>query len=516
MRRVISVFLPFWATERWCRQRQADGHAAADSTAATAGGCVTRLHDGRRHVVGAADARARARGILPGQPLAAVQAMHRDLQVIEADPAGDAAALRELAARGQRYAPLTAADPPDGIRIDSTGADHLHGGEAGLLAEIAGRLARAGHACRLAVADTPGAAWGLARYAAGTAPVICPPGGTEAAIAPLPLAALRLPGETLRGLAALGLGEVGALLQAPRAPLARRFGASLLRQLDYVRGTVFEPLEPVPPPSLLRQRLTFLEPIGTAEAFATVIGRLTRAIAEALTRRGEGARRLDLVCERVDGTLQVVAVGTARPVRDAAQLARLLSEKIETIEPGHGVEAMTLWVPLAERAEAEQHAAFAAPSAAGEMAALAPLVDRLVARFGAAQVYRWAPVESDVPERSLRRLPPLVPPTGRTWPAELPRPLRLLTPPQPVQAIAVLPDQPPAAFTWRQGRHRILRADGPERIFGEWWRRSGEEQAVRDYWAVEDEEGARFWLFRRGDGERPETGTLAWFLHGIF
>jgi protein ImuB len=121
-----------------------------------------------------------------------------------------------------------------------------------------------------------------------------------------------------------------------------------------------------------------------------------------------------------------------------------------------------------------------------------------------------------VPERSVARVAGLAPASGRSWPQALPRPLRLLTPPQPVQAIALLPDQPPVAFTWRRKRHRVRRADGPERIFGEWWRRDGEMRAVRDYWAVEDEAGDRFWLYRSGDGVEPETGNLAWFVHGIF
>jgi protein ImuB len=94
--------------------------------------------------------------------------------------------------------------------------------------------------------------------------------------------------------------------------------------------------------------------------------------------------------------------------------------------------------------------------------------------------------------------------------------VRLLDPPQPVEAIALLPDQPPVAFTWRRKRHRVCRADGPERVHGEWWRRSAEVAAVRDYFAVEDEDGCRFWLFRRGDGADPATGDLRWFLHGLF
>lgn len=511
MRRVISVFLPLWPTDRWRRQQAARGGGLPEEAA-----LVTRLHDGRRLAVGAADARARALGIRPGQPLADAQAMQPTLRIIEADTAGDARALRDLALWCQRYAPLTAADPPDGIRIDCTGAAHLLGGEAALMADLRARLAGAGISARLAMAETPCAAWGLARYA--EQPGICPEGGIEAVLAPLPIMALRIPGETARQLSLLGLTRVGDLLTAPRAPLTRRFGANLLRQLDYARGTLFEPLEPVPSRSLIRHRLGFAEPLMTAEALGIALTRLARAVSDTLARRGEGARRLDLVCERVDHAVQVIALGTAQPVRDADHLARLLMERIETIEPGHGVEAMTLWVPLAEPLAAVQSMVETGerPALASEMAALAPLIDRLAARFGAAQVYRLTPVDSEVPERALARAAPLSPPSGQSWPAHLPRPVRLLSPPQPIQALALLPDQPPVAFTWARIRHRIRRADGPERIFGEWWRRAGEARAVRDYWAVEDEAGARFWLYRSGDGEDPATGNLAWFLHGVF
>ena len=512
MRRVISVFLPLWPTDRWRRQQAARGGGPPEAAA-----LVTRLHDGRRLAVGAADARALALGIRPGLPLAEAQAMQPGLRIIEADTSGDAESLRDLALWCQRYAPLTAADPPDGIRIDCTGADHLLGGEAALMADLQARLAGAGLSARLAMAETPGAAWGLARYG-DAGPDICPDGAVEAALAPLPVAALRIPAETARLLGLLGLTRIGDLLTAPRAPLTRRFGASLLRQLDYARGTLFEPLEPVPPRSLIRHRLGFAEPLMTAEALGLALTRLARAVSDALARRGEGARRLDLVCERVDHGVQVIALGTARPVRDADHLARLLQERIETIKPGHGVEAMTLWVPLAEPLAAVQSVAETGERSAlaREMAALAPLIDRLAARFGAAQVYRLTPVDSAVPERALARAAPLAPPSGRNWPAHLPRPVRLLSPPQPIQALALLPDQPPAAFTWARQRHRIRWADGPERIFGEWWRRAGEARAVRDYWAVEDEAGARFWLYRSGDGEDPATGNLSWFLHGVF
>ena len=137
-------------------------------------------------------------------------------------------------------------------------------------------------------------------------------------------------------------------------------------------------------------------------------------------------------------------------------------------------------------------------------------------RAGGQRIYRAAPAQSDVPERSVRRIEPTAPETGEGWPQRWPRPTRLLARPEPIDAVALLPDQPPVSFTWRGVRRRVRRADGPERIFGEWWRRDSELDAVRDYFQLEDDAGGRFWVFRRGDGERSSTGDLSWWLHGLF
>jgi protein ImuB len=233
-----------------------------------------------------------------------------------------------------------------------------------------------------------------------------------------------------------------------------------------------------------------------------------------MERSGHGARRLDLLFERVDGTTQAIRIGTARASRDVRHLARLLKERIERIDPGLGVEAMRLVVPRMDALVPVQAAARLTP-ADGEEPDISPLIDRLANRLGPRRVYRVAPVDSAVPERSVRQVQAQEPMVG-TWPADLPRPVRLLDPPQPVEAMALLPDHPPMAFTWRRVRHRVRRADGPERIAGEWWKRGGETRSVRDYFRVEDEDGHRYWLFRRGDGENGITGDMRWFLHGFF
>ena len=496
--------MPNFATDRLRR--------SASDTPAAETPFIISAHDGQRRGIAAVDAPARALGLRPGLPLAQAQARIPGLAVSEAEPAADAAALAHLAAWCLRYAPLTAPDPPDGIWIDATGAAHLAGGEAALLADLVERLRQAGFTARAAIADTPGAAHAVARYG-GTQIATVPSSTTIPALSPLPIRALRLPDATVATLHRLGLTHIDQLRTAPRAPLTRRFGATLLRRLDQAPGQVFEPIVPIDPPALISRRLPFVEPLFTAEAFTAVIARLTRSVCRRLDHASLGARRLDLLFERVDGSIQAIRVGTARPARDPAHLARLLDERLETVDPGAGVEAMRLTLPLVEPLTPSQTATLLADEAPPD---LSVLLDRLANRLGTERVYRVAPVESDVPERAVRRIPPLSPPTRRTWAADLPRPTRLLSPPQQVRALAPLPDHPPVAFTWRRKRFRVRRADGPERIHGEWWRRDAETHAVRDYFQVEDEDGNRFWLFRRGDGVDADTGDLSWFLHGIF
>jgi protein ImuB len=502
MRRVVSLWLPAWPTDRLRKLG-----------ALREGPLVTATHDGRRRVIAAVDAAAAQAGLYPGMPVAQGQALVPDLTVMEATPDDDTAALRRLAGWCLRYAPLTAATRPDGIWIDVTGCTHLHGGETRLLRDLVSRLLLQGFTARAAVADTPGAAHAMARFGPREVTVV-PVEGQAAALARLPVAALRLLAETLDGLRLMGIEQIGALAAMPRAPLVRRFGALVTTRLDQAFGRVPETIEPEFPPMPIQARLTFVEPLLTPEAFAVVIDRLTETVCADLERSGNGARRLDLIFERVDGTTQAIRIGTARASRDARHLARLLRERLERVDPGLGVEAMRLIVPGGEALVPVQ-AAVRLSATQPEEPDISPLIDRLSNRLGFERVYRTVPVDSEVPERSVRRVQAQEKAAG-TWPAELPRPVRLLDPPQPIEAMALLPDHPPMAFTWRRVRHRVRRADGPERIAGEWWKRNGETRSVRDYFRVEDEEGHRYWLFRRGDGENGVTGDMRWFLHGFF
>ena len=506
MPRVVSLFLPTWSTDR-VRRTLGDTAPPPDTPLVLVG------PDGRRRVVLAADAAGRRAGLRAGMPATKAQALVVGLVIMEADPAADAAALERLALWAlQRYAPIAAADPPDGLVIDVTGATHLHGGEDAMLAEMITRLGAAGFTAHAAIADHWGAAHALARYKTRPS-IVVPPGDDTAAIAPLPIAALRLPHDTVDALRRLGFDRITDLLTTPRAPLALRFGPELGRRLDQAAGQLNEPIDPVRPPDLIEMRRSFAEPIGAAETIARYTGKLVTQLCEALEAKGLGAKRLDLLLHRVDNRLQAIRVGTALPMRDVKRLTRLLCDKIETVDRGFGIEIMSLAAALAEPLAPKQMISSLTDAPEVDVT---DLIDVLTNRVGEQRLYRFAPVASDVPERSVARVAPTAPDTGEGWPDHWPRPSRLLPHPEPIETVALLPDHPPVTFTWRGVRRRVKRADGPERVFGEWWKREAELIAVRDYFQVEDEAGERFWIYRAGDDEHEDTGSHRWFLHGIF
>jgi protein ImuB len=518
MRRVVSLFLPHWSTDRLRRKRT----TSPPKPTASARPLVTATADHGRRIVAAVDQQARARGVAPGMTVTKARSFAPELDVMDADPEADLAGLRKLALwAGRRYAPIVAPDPPNGLWLDITGCAHLFDTERALLKDLHRRVAGFGLSIQIAAADTAGCAHAVARYVPAGRPVTVLPGDHRKAIALLPVSALRLEPQLVDGLRKLGFDRIEQLIGLPRGPLAKRFGRSLHRRLDQALGLIPEPIEPVFPETLPRARRGFMEPIATAEAFATVIADLADDIVGQLIHSGRGARRLDCYFHRIDGHVQAIRVGTATASRDPRHLAKLLAAKIETIDPGLGIEAMTLVTPLVEAMGATQQAGLdtlARDEAPGPD--LAALIDALANRFGQRRLYRATPHASALPERSVIARPALEPIRGMAWDEHLPRPCRMLNPPEPIDVTAMLPDHPPAMFIWRRKRFRVTQADGPERLHGEWWRDGGQESdqpfLVRDYYQVETETGGRYWLFRVGDGENPSTGSMRWFLHGAF
>ena len=454
-------------------------------------------------------------GIVVGASVAQAQASLPGLHVMEADADAGAAALERLARWALRYTPLVMPDTEgaDALILDVTGAAHLHGGERALLGDLLARLGRAGLTARAALADSQAAAFALARFGAGAeAGFLSAQGQATADTAPLPVAALRLPPAEASALRRLGLERIGDLLAAPRAALSLRFGPDLVARLACLRGEAFEPFAPTEVPETLAVRLAFAEPIAHSAGVEGALARLCDELCAALTARGEGARVLDLLCHRVDGRIVALRARCAAAARDPRHLARLFAERLDTIDPGFGIERVVLAAPRKERMHAVQ-------AATGEATAppLPPLIDRIGARIGPRGVFAVVPTEADMPERSCRAVRPLSPPPAVRWDRS-PRPALLIEPPQSVQVLALLPDHPPRRFSWHGRQHRVRRADGPECVMGEWWRADEEVALTRDYYRVETEEGGRYWLFRARDASSGEgaAGTAEWFVHGVF
>ncbi len=472
---------------------------------------VTATLDRQKMVIAASNSAALALGLTPGMALTHARALVADLDVRDADPQADRRLLDRLALFAvRRWTPTAMIDGDNGVLLDITGAAHLHGGEAEMARRIVRFCARIGLYARIAVAGTIGAAHAMARHGRDRVAIVDLHGEADA-IAPLAVSALRLDPHQCDAARRLGIDHIGDLLAMPRGPLAKRLGASLLERLDQAIGRAREPFDALVPYEVPQAQLRFAEPIASADAIATVIVDLARALVDGLRTRGLGARVVRLACDRVDGVPQLITVGMARGTRDITHLVRLLAMKIESIDPGFGIDAMRLIALRTEPLGAEAIEG----DLGGCMPDMALLVDQIVTRLGAQAVYRPSAIESDVPERSVVRIGPMD--QAVPWPTIWPRPVRVLRRPERVDGvIALLPDQPPKRFVWRGTTHVVVRADGPERITGEWWKRTSEAYSVRDYYRVEDERGERFWLFRRGDGEHPNTGDLSWHMAGQF
>jgi len=511
MSRILCAWSPNWAIANW-RRRNPLKLAPPDVPFA-----LLETTQAVRRLTGVNRAAAKL-GLHAGQKATDAMALVPDLTTDEADPEVDAEALIALIDWCVRFSPAVAADTPGGLFLNITGVAHLWGDEAGLMVDFRDRLRANGLPFRLAIADTPGAAWALAHF--GPDQTIAPPGEQAGLLNPLPPEALRLDPEAAAQIGRLGLRRLEQIIALPRAPLARRFGAETLERLDQALGRSTEALRFRRPPTPWLARLALVEPISTPEDMARVTEDVTAKLCTRLEAESRSARRFEIAFHRVDGKALPLTIGLSLASRDARRIARLFQPRLETVDPGFGIECVTLAAYDVEAISGRQ-GRIDADLAVTLEDGLAPLIDRLVNRLGPERVWRATPVESHVPELCVRRAPVLEtpPPPAAPWNRETPRPVRLFRRPEPVEDVtALLPDDPPLQFRWRGRLHRVRRAEGPERVGEEWWKRGIDEMSVshvRDYYRVEDAEGARFWLFRAGlygGSDAPPK----WWLHGLF
>lgn len=483
---------------------------------------------------------ARALGLQPGLSLSDARTRAAGLATAPIDRAADQAALEALALWLIRLVPLVALDGADGLMLETTGCDHLYGGEAGLMAELARLLDRDGIPHQLGLAGTQVAAAALARAAPGT----CLPAGAEAdGLSRLPVSALRLSPEANILLRRFGLTRIGQLYDIDRKALARRFPSrqradAVLIRRDQALGRSIDPIWPVRPAPSYSVRLPCPEPLASSDGLRQGLSQLARMLCDSLAEQGRGARGFTFLAFRADGSQDSLLIQTARPVRDPTHILRLFAERLDRLDPGFGIDLLLLEADRVGPME------LSATALSGDLAAhdtdpvaLAALADRIHARLGPDRVRISCGREDHLPEQGESvmafngTLPPV--PTRRVGP----RPVRLLTPPERVMVLAEVPDGPPQRFIWRRLPRRVVRADGPERISPAWWRHTASPAQLspaaprpdaesgqpvrtlpraRDYYRVEDEAGRRYWLFRDGLYGDGRGGAPEWYVHGLF
>jgi protein ImuB len=542
MKRVISVWLPAWPITRLARAHR--GAVPRDQPFALV---VSGAHGLTISAVNAAAAR---EGVVVGTALADARAALPSLISRPAELEADRIALLRLARWAGRYGPNRHVDGADGLWIDITGVAHLFGGEENLLDDLTRRLASFGVpsfgvSVQAGLADTPGAAHALARFGCpqGAAWAIAPEALTREAIAPLPVEALRLDAPRVLLLKRLGLRRIGQLYDIPRDSLARRFrskeaASAVLTRLDQALGLLSEPRRPMQTPPVLSVMRAFSDPLISSGPLETAAGELCAELAAALSAKGLGAKAVRLALYRADGTCAEADAAMSMPSRDGPHIMGLLKEKLAVLDAGFGVDLLRLDAVRVERQPMHQETL--AANANGARAGAGPLIDKLSNRFGLAAVSVLRPQASHIPERAEARAPALKalryeppwpyrggPYAGGPYGRAAQRPPFVLKRPEPIEVIAEVPDGPPARFTWRRVERRVARAQGPERIAPEWWRHIAlaEDQKrprPRDYYKIEDHDGAAYWVFRHGlyggddDCGDNDNDPPRWFLHGLF
>ena len=582
MQRVLAIYIPFLSTDRLRTQDEPNAGRASRVSGRTEG----RRSDQERHkrspsphpVNGGSVASplvpvatvaphgqtlrlvhvneaAQQAYVRPGQTLAEAKAVVPELVTFVDDAAADRRQLENLAVWAQRFSPTVHIEGEDTLLVDVTGCERLFGGEANQLRQALDGLAAQGFAARVAIADTPGAAWAIA-HAHAESSVVAEPGMSVAYIAALPVWSLRIDRKTTDALFSVGVETIESLLHLPRSSLTSRFGEDLLDRLDQALGDLPELLSPYEPKPVMTSRLEFGGTTDRMEVLLEAVRQATSRLCEQLNRETAGVRRFFVTfdCPHVPGAdgLQTrratLEVSLSHATRSAGHLLSLLKVKLEGLRLPAPAEAVTVWARQVETLDDAQIELFETGSR--DAKDLGDLLDRLIVRLGHEAVARPKLVSDYQPEYAFRYVPvidfekteatknpsrerlPLTrspggsPHSGAASAAlrrvkgkgavasifdwdfgfHAVRPLRLLRRPMAIAATSIVPDGPPIAFNLCGERHEVGDCVGPERIETGWWRGA---HIRRDYFRVSTKAGRRCWMFRARD-------TGHWFLHGWF
>ncbi|HYG01943.1 MAG TPA: DNA polymerase Y family protein [Chryseosolibacter sp.] len=468
---------------------------------------VLRTPSRGRMIITATNAVAEEMNITREMVVADAKAIISNLHIADDKPDIPEKLLRRIAEWCIRFTPVVAVDLPDGLIFDATGCAHLWGGEDAYLNDVVKKLQARGYDVKATMADSQLVAWGASRFLKDTS--VVPAGAALETLLKLPPEALRIETGISQRLHQLGLHQVKQFISIPRPALRKRFGPSLLQQLDKALGLTLEMIDPVIPVEQYEERLPCLDPIITAPGIEIALGRLLDTLCNRLRQDQKGIRIARLVCHRLDSKIVYAEISTNKPSHNVKHLFKLFGFRLSAIDPGPGIELFILQGLKTEDVLPQQERMWDGAKGLSEDT-FSELIDRISLKTGANSISRYLPSEHHWPERSFKKASSLDEPLITEWRVDKPRPLHLLSVPEPIHVTAPIPDYPPMLFRYNGKVHKVVKADGPERVEQEWWIQEGQH---RDYYTVEDEEGGRYWLFRAG---HYHDKHFHWFLHGFF
>jgi protein ImuB len=432
---------------------------------------------------------AQKRGIVSGMSIAAALGLDSEIAIHLRDECAEAAALKNIALWAGQWTSTIVIEPPANVLLEISGCLNYFGGLSTLLGRIDAGLAAIGFPALVATAPTAPAASLLAR--AGHAIVIEERADIDSALAALPVGLLEGADEVMDTLWGIGVRTVGDVLALPRDGFARRFGASLLDQIDRARGILPDARALFVAPERYHGQLELPSPVEETEALLFAVRRLVVELAGFLHGRGAGVTRMrfDLVHEDVPPTSIVIGLAATRQIE---HMQNVLRERLSRLQLPDRVEAIRLaseeTAPLAGK-EGELFQGSGKDGEAGTQ-----LIERLRARLGENAVHALALHADHRPEHAQASAQQSVATkkAGIDPRSSSPlRPLWLFAEPRPLGA------EPASA--------ELKLLSGPERIEAGWW--DGNEVG-RDYFVGRDAQGAEVWLYRDRDGQ--------WFVQGVF
>lgn len=454
--------------------------------------------------------------------------------------------LERIAFSAMRLTPLVQIDiispssphsrPLYGLTLDITGTMRLHQSEEKLANKIISKFTKKNIHSQIAIASTISASWALAHYC-NTKLIIISEEQLEAALANLPIAALRVTPKTVELLKDLGLCYIKDLLKLPKESLRLRFEKNLVLHLEQAIGKAPEIFKPVRIPINFLVSREFYSPISNLTALRIIFFELLEEVTKKLQSHASAANLFNLNIQhftpQASQSVFSKQLNLAEASNRLSELKPLFEPLLEKLHIENGITKISIEA-LQTETKAKEHLDFVTETSFTTKSLVSnQLLNNLVSRLGRlmkkVQYY-----ESYIPEKSFGfvawqdssgeranflahnrggfNLNSSTSPNRQTHtqvsPVAESRPPIFLNPAQPILAIALLPDNPPHWFKWHGKEYRIRCAEGPERIAPEWWHSVLDLTATqREYFKVQDQTGQWFWIYRNGS---------EWFIQGIW